>query len=388
MKIVHIANFYGPKSGGIRTTLHELGKGYTEKGHHFTYIVPGNGFFREETPEGIRITMPSIPVPFSGGYRIIRSNRALRDLLITLHPDQIEVSDRFTLTSIGKWATQRKIPAVVFSHETLRGLLATYIPSTRISNYLADKHNRFLSNCFENIIATTDFASKEFLDLGISNLVKIPLGVDLKNFSPKLRTENMHAELAQGADLVLIHCGRLSPEKKPQRSLEALKILHDRGLSVRLVYLGTGPMHEQLMRSAKGYPVTFRGFVANRTLVAEILASADISLAPGPIETFCLAALESLASGVPVVTSETNAVREFLNINSAEPLGAIAANNGKSFADAIERVLELKKCDPELAEKCFHQSENFPWSSTIGLMLRLHGERFVGARSIHRLKVA
>jgi hypothetical protein len=27
MKIVHIANFYGPKSGGIRTTLHELGKG-------------------------------------------------------------------------------------------------------------------------------------------------------------------------------------------------------------------------------------------------------------------------------------------------------------------------------------------------------------------------
>jgi alpha-1,6-mannosyltransferase len=147
-------------------------------------------------------------------------------------------------------------------------------------------------------------------------------------------------------------------------------------------------MHEQLMKSAKSYPVTFRGFVANRTLVAEILASADISLAPGPIETFCLAALESLASGVPVVTSETNAVREFINIDAAEPLGAIAANNGASFADAIERVIALKACDSELSEKCFHQSENFPWSSTIGLMLRLHGERFVGARSIHRLKVA
>ncbi|MCX7283667.1 MAG: LysR substrate-binding domain-containing protein, partial [Novosphingobium sp.] len=39
-----------------------------------------------------------------------------------------------------------------------------------------------------------------------------------------------------------------------------------------------------------------------------ILASADVSLAPGPIETFCLAALESLAAGTPVVASNTSAV--------------------------------------------------------------------------------
>ncbi len=38
MKIMHIANFYGPKSGGIRTTLHELGKGYISKGHEFVYV--------------------------------------------------------------------------------------------------------------------------------------------------------------------------------------------------------------------------------------------------------------------------------------------------------------------------------------------------------------
>ncbi|MEY4037598.1 MAG: hypothetical protein RL201_979, partial [Actinomycetota bacterium] len=41
MKIIHIANFYGPKSGGIKTTLHNLGTGYTSQGHDFTYIVPG-----------------------------------------------------------------------------------------------------------------------------------------------------------------------------------------------------------------------------------------------------------------------------------------------------------------------------------------------------------
>ena len=32
MRIVHIANFYGPNSGGIKTTIHELGKGYLQIG--------------------------------------------------------------------------------------------------------------------------------------------------------------------------------------------------------------------------------------------------------------------------------------------------------------------------------------------------------------------
>ena len=45
MKIIHIANFYGPKSGGIKTTLHNLGSGYTNRGHDFTYIVPGVGWY-------------------------------------------------------------------------------------------------------------------------------------------------------------------------------------------------------------------------------------------------------------------------------------------------------------------------------------------------------
>ena len=38
MKIVHIANFYGPNSGGIKTTLHQLGRGYLRLGHDLSLI--------------------------------------------------------------------------------------------------------------------------------------------------------------------------------------------------------------------------------------------------------------------------------------------------------------------------------------------------------------
>ena len=91
MKIIHIANFYGPKSGGIKTTLHNLGSGYTNRGHDFTYIVPGVGFYQEKTPHGNRITVPSWSIPLSGGYRIIRSNRQIKSILLALAPDRLEI---------------------------------------------------------------------------------------------------------------------------------------------------------------------------------------------------------------------------------------------------------------------------------------------------------
>ena len=56
MKIIHIANFYGPKSGGIKTTLHNLGTEYRKVGHDFIYVVPGKKFSRENTTHGACIT--------------------------------------------------------------------------------------------------------------------------------------------------------------------------------------------------------------------------------------------------------------------------------------------------------------------------------------------
>ncbi len=370
MKIVHIANFYGPRSGGIRTTLHHLGRGYQELGHEFTYVVPGNGFYCEDTPSGKRITVPSIRLPFSGGYRIIRSNRDLRKLLTTLQPQRIEISDRFTLSSIGVWARNRKIPAVVFSHESLTGLANNYLAFS--IQRLVDWHNRRLASRFDYIVTTTNFAAKEFLDINISNVVQVPLGVDLISFTPHAHDKRVHHDLAKGADALIVHVGRMSPEKKPMRSIETIAELQRRGISAQLVFIGIGPMWSQLREAAEGLPVTFLGYIADRNRVAAILASSDISLAPGPIETFCLAALESIASGTPVVASQTSAVGEILAIESSQPAGATVANSAIAFADAIEALLQ--KDLQEISLACREQAERFPWTKTIELLLAIHSK--------------
>jgi len=377
MRIVHIANFYGPNSGGIKTTLHELGRGYLKYGHDFIYIVPGTQFYQEQTPYGRKITLPSVILPGSGSYRIIKSNKALRELVRELAPDRIEISDRFTLRGMGKFAKAEGIPTVVFSHETLRGLANRFLPAWLPRKALVNWHNKRLAKSFDHVIATTEFAAAEFRGIGTKNLVKIPLGVDLVNFSPDNRSLIFKQELLKGSQVLLVHCGRLSPEKEPQRSIEALTELRARGIDARLVIVGIGPMWKKIRLLAKDLPVDTLGYIADRKRVAAILSSADVSLAPGPLETFCLSALESIASGTPVVASQSSAVGEFLKVNLKHPAGAVAADNGVAFADAIESLLYR----PKLRAVARSAAEALPWDKTIQLMMLLHGIEGIGSKA-------
>ena len=377
MRIVHIANFYGPNSGGIKTTLHELGRGYLKYGHDFIYIVPGTQFYQEQTPYGRKITLPSVILPGSGSYRIIKSNKALRELVRELAPDRIEISDRFTLRGMGKFAKAEGIPTVVFSHETLRGLANRFLPAWLPRKALVNWHNKRLAKSFDHVIATTEFAAAEFREIGTKNLVKIPLGVDLVNFSPDNRSLVFKQELLKGSQVLLVHCGRLSPEKEPQRSIEALIELRERGIDARLVIVGIGPMWKKIRLLAKDLPVDTLGYIADRKRVAAILSSADVSLAPGPLETFCLSSLESIASGTPVVASQSSAVGEFLKVNLKHPAGAVAADNGVAFADAIESLLYR----PKLRAVARSAAEALPWDKTLQLMMLLHGIEGIGSKA-------
>lgn len=369
MRIVHIANFYGPNSGGIKTTLHEFGRRYKELGYEFIYIVPGSHGFREETQYGLKISLPGRLLPGTGGYMIIKSNKEVRNVLKELKPDRLEVSDRFTMFGVGRWATDMGISTVAFSHETLSGLARKFLPiGNWLRTHLVNWHNRKLARTFDQIITTTEFAAREFKEINTTNLVRVPLGVDLENFHPNNRSEEFRKELLKGNKVLLVHCGRLSPEKQPRRSIETLIELRRRGVDARLVVVGAGPMWKKMMNQAKGHPVDMLGYVVDRKRVSKILAAADVSLAPGPLETFCLAALESLASGTPVVASASSAVGEFLGLRSKYPAGAIARDDAESFACAAINLMDSKLI--RLAAR--EMAESMSWEQSISMMQQVH----------------
>jgi alpha-1,6-mannosyltransferase len=386
MRIVHVANFYGPSSGGIKTTLHELGRGYLKYGHEFIYIVPGPRYIKEQTPFGLKISLPSFTLPASGGYQIIRSNKQLLNLLEFLNPDRIEVSDRFTLLKVGRWAKQHKKASLVFSHETLNGLVQKFLPFIPVSlrNKLVNWHNRKLASSFDTVIATTEFAAAEFVRIGTKNLRKVALGVDLIEFNPENRNYKLRKELLKESEFLLVHCGRMSPEKQPERSVQALAELVRRGVNARLVIIGGGPLWNKIRKQSMGLPVEMVGYIASRQKVAAYLAAADLAIAPGPLETFCLSALESLASGTPVVASKSSAVGEILNISSIRPAGAVAADDGIAFANEIIKLLNKGN----LRKVARSQAELFSWANTIDAMLDIHDAKKPMITTKRRLKAA
>ncbi|MGH3521693.1 MAG: glycosyltransferase [Mycobacterium sp.] len=363
MRIVQLANFYGPRSGGLRTALHHLGAGYVAAGHEVVLVVPGPRRAEEMMPSGVqRITLPAPKIPYTGGYRAVDPCRA-RALLRRLRPDRIEVSDRLTLRGMGRWAAEHDVRSVVISHERLDRLLHQFLLPDPAARRVADWANRRMAASYDTVVCTTSFAREEFDRIGSPNVVQVPLGVDLVTFAPSHRDAALRARLARGADAMLVHCGRLSPEKHVERSVDTLAELHESGHRVRLVIAGDGPCRAALQRRAGGLPVTFLGFVPGRAEVARLLATSDVSLAPGPHETFGLAALEALASGTPVVVSRSSALSEIIR----PACGVAAADHAPAFAHGVTRLLEAPEPSRRAAARA--RAEEFTWPTAVTGML-------------------
>jgi alpha-1,6-mannosyltransferase len=361
--VVRLANAIAPHSGGLRTALRELGAGYARAGHDPVLIMPGLKPRDEQTEQGRVITVPGPVVPGTGGYRVITARRSLKRLLEDLEPDRLEVSDRTTLRWTGEWAATHGVRSMMVSHEGLDGLLKLLGPRGLPAERLADRMNRASAETYDVVLCTTRWAAAEFRRLSVTNLVRVPLGVDLSTFSPEQYDSKLRSGFPTGP--LLVHCSRLSPEKRPDRPIAALAELRRRGIPATLTVIGDGPRRRSLEAKADGLPVKFLGHVADRALLARLLATSDIAIAPGPVETFGLAALEALASGTPVVVSRESALPEVIG-----DAGLAADDEPAAYADAVENLLSRSPSSRRQAAR--EQAARFDWQTAVDGFLRAH----------------
>src|SRR6202008_2430315 len=122
------------------------------------------------------------------------------------------------------------------------------------------------------------------------------------------RDEALRASWGAGPrQLVVIHVGRIAPEKNLDLAVRSFRAIQDVAADARFVWVGDGPARAAL--AAENSDFVFAGVRRGEEL-ARHYASADLFVFPSLTETFGNVTLEALASGVPTVAFDYGAARE------------------------------------------------------------------------------
>ncbi|MGD8215961.1 glycosyltransferase [Aestuariimicrobium sp. Y1814] len=364
LRIAQLANFVGPVSGGMKVAIEELGKGYVAAGHERIMVIPGERDTVTDTENGIVVQVKAPRI--SKQYRMIAKPWRALDVLERFNPTSIEVSDKWTLSPAGNWASRRNIGSALFSHERLDDMLSMWLKRQFGVETAVGALNRRLAKQFDAVVVTSHYAADEFMDTG-ATLWHVPLGVDLETFHPMgYQTPEPGPDGTRERPVQICYVGRMSHEKSPQLGVGAAVELHRRGVPIELHMYGTGPDVDALKEQAGDAPVIFHGFVDGRAEVAKRFAHSDISYSVCPAETFGLAVLEALACGTPVVTSNRGGAHELVDATSGE----FGAPTAESLADATERL--IARLGPDLRTAARARAEQYTWQASTEKMLALH----------------
>ena len=163
-----------------------------------------------------------------------------------------------------------------------------------IAAYLRKFHNRCLLTMVPTEAMRSDLAA-----IGFRNLRVVARGVDTRMFNPARRSEALRASwsVAPG-DPVVIHVGRMAPEKNLDVLLMAFDAMRLRQPRARLVFVGDGP-GVSILRS-RCPDAVFAGTRTGEDLATHY-ASGDVFLFPSLTETFGNVTIEAMASGLAIV---------------------------------------------------------------------------------------
>ncbi len=370
-RIAHIANLYGPKSGGLKTAMNSIAQEYTNLGHDVMLIVPGERDLVTKKPFGTVVEIKAPIISFSGGYRIIFNTNKVKEELKRFAPSFLEISDRTTLLTLADWAKTESIDTAFYAHERVDKVVAAFLPFLPFKKSLIDYANQKIANKVDHIIATTEYAATEFRQLSSSNDLNLdsklaisPLGVDLIHFSPKNSNSELKVKIAN-KQKILLACTRFSKEKDPDFLLDIAHACKINGTQIQLVIAGSGPLTKKLVARAEkeDLPVSFIGFISDKNYLAQLLASADLFLAVGPIETFGLAALEALASGTPVICRDTSAITEIID----SKCGYSLPRDSSRWAEQIRNHFDLDQV--AISKFARGRAEEFSWEESARKLL-------------------
>lgn len=290
LRVLVVTESFLPQVNGVTNSVRRVLEHLATAGHVAEVFAPTG----PETYAGFPVTIArGASLPFYKDFRIgLETRRRLRAVLLRFQPDVVHIASPATLGyQAAKAARELGIPTVAIYQTDLVGFAERYGIAGGIA--AMSKLTRMIHLSVDRTLAPSTASVRQLEAMQIPGLSRWPRGVDLDMFDPGFRDARLHAELAPNGETLVGYVGRLAPEKE----LELLAHV-DRLAGVRLVIVGGGPEEARLRVLLPG--AAFLGVLHGEEL-SRAYATLDVFAHTGRHETYCQAAQEALASGVPVV---------------------------------------------------------------------------------------
>ncbi len=300
-----------PTYGGSGVLATELGKALANKDHevHFiTYQQPvrllefnANIFYHE-------VRVPTYPLFDYPPYETALASTMV-DVIANNHLDLLHVHYAIPHASAAYMAKKilqkqgKKIPVITTLHGTditLVGRDKTYSPVVAFSINESDAITAVSHNLRDETYHT--FKIEKEIEV-IHNFV------DVQRFRKK-PIDAFRKVIAPEGQLILLHASNF---RKIKRVEDVIRVFHsvNKKLPSKLLLVGDGPerpMAEDMCRELNLCDDI--RFVGKQEQMEDILAIADLFLLTSEYESFGLAALEAMAAGVPVVSTNAGGLPE------------------------------------------------------------------------------
>jgi glycosyltransferase involved in cell wall biosynthesis len=192
-----------------------------------------------------------------------------------------------------------------------------------------------------------------------ARIAVVPPGIDLDVFHPA------RAGGTAGSPSVLF-LARLERRKGADTLLDAFAAVARSRPDVELRFAGSGSLENEIRSRARGGALAGRVAVlgqVEREEVPALLRSSTLFCLPSLGEPLGMSALEALASGLPVVVTDTGGLAELV------PDGAgrkVPPGDPQALARALEEVLGLEREElSELGARNRAVAENYPWEAAV-----------------------
>lgn len=273
----------------------------------------------------------------------------------------------------------RKMKTVV----SLFDLGFIHYPKTKkfIDRQLLTRMTSYITRHADKIITISEYTKKDLiktLKVDKKKIEVVYLGYDDKKFKPgpknienQKKVKNILASLKIDQPYILF-VGGLNPRKNLVRLIKGFELLKSKHkLPHKLVIAGAEAwLFKETIKKAKTSKfkkdILFTGHVDDKKIVT-LFREASCFAFPSILEGFGMPVLEAMASGTPVLTSNTSALPEV----GGKAAYYIDPYSIKEIAMGLHKILTDNQLQKKMITKGFENAKRFSWEKTARKTLRV-----------------